>query len=635
MPGGRTYRTVVTVGDIDIYQVSASPSRVLTARLGSLAVQNVAPFRTWQNVDGATGWLELNNELNRPYLNIARLATDPDLYVGDWSANGGTPGTPSDITGDGTIDFPYTTIARALQDIGLSNEATKTILLAPGTFDLPGTIFGMNWVTVQGFESIAATATQSGAAVQADEEALILNVTGLLGGVDAHRGTLIDWTSGPASGDRGWIRKNGAEAAGITNVTVTQNDATTLNVPVAGNSFDLISLDSTVRLPEFFTVFMASVQANLKSVLVSETGAGFVLFTAATDKIGLTDCRLDIGRVQSGRHGGVELFNSYLAATGNPNRGVFSIRRGGDAQIIRGSVIDCDLRAVVDANRFVELDNLATLSYDGNCVFQGLSTSGIQCDGAFIGAQDAMDSHFVWSFDDCDGPAVKINSKGLGLSGGYQLPNLHGEVASTYAIEAEACGCVRAGGPGAGTNAIRTLSGGGPLNNVSADGGATAVAQSSDTTLIVNMTPAFTGFLTSAGDITMFFGGDYGGNFNDYRGRSVGSSGTQRFNWAVPDNFSALVSVELVGAIVGVGNVAGTYTLNSDYGAEGEQNDNHSETDATGSSDFSAAGETKAIDISSVYSVLAAGDYCGLFLDHTGIGTTMQYFFVKLVYTPT
>jgi len=138
MAGGRIYTDITTVGDIDIHHVTSAPNRVLTARLGSLAVQNAAPFRTWQNVDGADGWRELNNILNRPYFNSARIIADTEVYVGDWSSNGGTPGTPNDTTGDGTIDFPYVTIARALQDIGTSNESNKDILLAPGTFDLPG-----------------------------------------------------------------------------------------------------------------------------------------------------------------------------------------------------------------------------------------------------------------------------------------------------------------------------------------------------------------------------------------------------------------------------------------------------------------------------------------------------------------
>lgn len=418
----------------------------------------------------------------RPYNNDPSLGSD--LYVTT---------TGSDSTGDGSIGNPFATIGKAVQLVGQTNEATVRINLGAGTFDLPGLIDGYNWIDILGTESDGDIATQSGAAVQADEEALILDVTGLTTtAVDELTGTLIEWTSGAGSliGRRGWIRHNditGTTGGGITRVTVTQDDPTTLRVPLDTNTFKLVNLDSTVRLTEFFHVFQNSVQCNFRNLVMTDTGGGtLVAFSVNTDKIGVQHVRLNVGRVQVGRGGGWEFNNSYLAATGNSNRGMLSVRRNGDCQILRGSVIDGDLNATVDANRFVEIENGGKLSYDGNCVFRGLNTSGIRSDGAGIASSGDLGSHFSFVFDDCDAGFV-INSRTSGLSGWYQLPNLHGTVASTYAVTAQECACVALG-------STSNITAGSGVNAVSADGGVSNVATFWDSTIITGGSPEGQGF---------------------------------------------------------------------------------------------------------------------------------------------
>ena len=72
----------------------------------------------------------------------------------------------------------------------------------------------------------------------------------------------------------------------------------------------------------------------------------------------------------------------------------------------------------------------------------------------------------------------------------------------------------------------------------------------------------------------------------------------------------------------------------SDYGAEGEANNNHSESDTTTLYDFSAiANGIIEIDLTPVFSVLSAGDAAGLLVDHMGIGGTIYYLGIYLEYT--
>ncbi len=443
----------------------------------------------------------------RPEFSHPSLAST--IYVGDWSSDSG--GVGSDTTGDGTLAEPFATIQKAVQLIGAANPSAVSILLAGGASEaarathlMPGLVSQYNWIDIVGLERDAETATQTGAAVQSDEEALIIDVTGITSGgaiIDDLQGRLIEWTSGPASGDRGWIYRNdvtGTTAPGVTRLSVTQDDVSGLNIPATGNTLKILELTSELQITEFFSVVEGSVQHNLRSLVMADTGTGtFVYFPAGTDKIGCTNVRFEIGRVQVGRNGAIEFFTCYLANLGNANRGMLAVRRGGDCLILRGSVIDGDLRATADANRHLELSNTAKISYDGNSVFLGLNTKGVQMDGADCASQDSITSRHSWTFDDCDAGVV-INSTTTGLSGWYQLPNLHGEVASTYAVTATDCACVRLGA----TSSLRTAGGAGTTNAVSADGGASAVAQAPDTTYMSGGAPAPVGFAFVGSGIT-------------------------------------------------------------------------------------------------------------------------------------
>lgn len=68
-------------------------------------------------------------------------AASQDIYVGDWSAQGGSPGTPSDSNDGLTPNFPVATITKARElraVISRGRNAWSRIQYAAGPFTLPG-----------------------------------------------------------------------------------------------------------------------------------------------------------------------------------------------------------------------------------------------------------------------------------------------------------------------------------------------------------------------------------------------------------------------------------------------------------------------------------------------------------------
>lgn len=117
---------------------------------------------------------------------------------------------------------------------------------------------------------------------------------------------------------------------------------------------------------------------------------------------------------------------------------------------------------------------------------------------------------------------------------------------------------------------------------------------------------------------------------DNYRVRPLGASGNFNFNFPVPDDFGSLISIGLVGVPM-ADVVAGDIDLASDYGAVGESILNTQETDLTSTYNLTAL-DWNLLDLSSVFSALKAGDYCGVNVDHNGIGTTVDYIFARLEY---
>jgi hypothetical protein len=89
MAGGRIYTDIVTVGSIEIYQVSSDPNGVLSARRGSLAVDNSVSPKVWQNTDGATSWQDVSSSTTVLSINSSTILAPGTNYVVLVDASGG------------------------------------------------------------------------------------------------------------------------------------------------------------------------------------------------------------------------------------------------------------------------------------------------------------------------------------------------------------------------------------------------------------------------------------------------------------------------------------------------------------------------------------------------------------------
>ena len=135
-------------------------------------------------------------------------------------------------------------------------------------------------------------------------------------------------------------------------------------------------------------------------------------------------------------------------------------------------------------------------------------------------------------------------------------------------------------------------------------------------------------------NINAYFPVEPNANQGNHRTRIIGATGSFNYEFAVPDDFNALVSLELIiSPRTGAGGSSKDVDLSSSYGTFGDVINVHSETDSTTTYDFGNVGEFKAVSIASVFTSLAAGDICGVNWDNNSVGGTIDTYFIKLVYT--
>jgi hypothetical protein len=141
---------------------------------------------------------------------------------------------------------------------------------------------------------------------------------------------------------------------------------------------------------------------------------------------------------------------------------------------------------------------------------------------------------------------------------------------------------------------------------------------------------------SDSGNKTVFFmATDYANTTGDFRSRRIGATGAHEFTFPIPPDFSSLVSCDAIGIYLGSGGSGKQIDLYSDYGALGEDYNQHDESDIGTLFDFTGkSNKIVDVDISSVLSSIAAGDYVGVHIDHKGIGDSIDYIYIKLVYTP-
>lgn len=413
----------------------------------------------------------------RPTFNDPSLGSD--LYVD-------TAG--DDTTGDGSIGLPYATIGRAYLDIGTMNPATVTINLGAGTFDMPGTTTESNWITILGTESVAQSRSVTSVDTLSDADGIALTIDGGPFADDVLRGQLIKWTSGPASGDYGWIYRNTGNQ-----IFVTNEDPDTL--PVLGtDSIDFIDLDTNLQYVET-PVMQNSVQFNIQKVnMMDDAANGRVLFVLTTDKIEWRYCNWTMARPQVGGFGRAHFWCNYIGTKGATNRGVFAARNDSYTLLERGTVIDCGLNTDAANKRFVQFSAGASVAYKGQLVIRQIDdTKGIQCDGTNWLAADGIGAHDTLRFED-EGIATSciagfvFNTTGEGIGGAVQLPNLHGAVTSDYVITAK-------GGPTIVLGLFSSVSTATVDKAVSASNGFSATAFGQFGTIIIGGDPFTSGFV--------------------------------------------------------------------------------------------------------------------------------------------
>jgi hypothetical protein len=126
-------------------------------------------------------------------------------------------------------------------------------------------------------------------------------------------------------------------------------------------------------------------------------------------------------------------------------------------------------------------------------------------------------------------------------------------------------------------------------------------------------------------------GAEYNANFGNFRVRSIAGTGAFRFTFNVPLDFVSLVSIEAIGIPAFTGD-AKNIDLASDYGAIGETYNTHSESDTISTYSGFVTNKVYALNLASVFTALAAGDYCGVLIDHVTIGGSINYLGILLKY---
>lgn len=123
-------------------------------------------------------------------------------------------------------------------------------------------------------------------------------------------------------------------------------------------------------------------------------------------------------------------------------------------------------------------------------------------------------------------------------------------------------------------------------------------------------------------------------NLGNHRVRSISGTGANNFEFFVPNDFSSLVSLDLIcSPAVGAAGPNKNIDLTSDYGTLTEIINIHTESDTTTLYDFTGLTNTfTTLDISTVFSNIAANDYCGINVDHNSIGGAINYYFIKITY---
>lgn len=130
------------------------------------------------------------------------------------------------------------------------------------------------------------------------------------------------------------------------------------------------------------------------------------------------------------------------------------------------------------------------------------------------------------------------------------------------------------------------------------------------------------------------FEADRPNNDGRYRTRQIAGTGGQRMSFFVPPDFRKLVALRLIAMISsGAAGSAKSIWFDTAYGSAGESKTQHEESDHSSTFDFTGFGDKHtSIDIAHVFGALAAGDRCGILIDHKGLGGAIDYLGIEMEY---
>ena len=422
-----------------------------------------------------------------------------NLYVNNLLGDDDNLDGTSPTIGVGAVG-PFATIARAIREVPVYAAISRTIHVA-GTgvnYVLPPVLEDLNKVTISGSTSVASSHVISSINASSRANGLDLTIgSGMT--VGAYRGKLIDFTSGPMGARYGWIYSNNA-----TNIQVSQDTpgSQSYKLPAVSNTFDILDLDTTINLTEQ-TVITDCTQCTIENIHF--TGTGFIN-TISTDQIVFRRCLLEYQRHQVGGFGRSLLLCCYVATTGDVQHGLLGVLNQAHIFINRGTVVDGMNAATHDHVRSV---SQASWETDSEVVWKEVGE--IQWRGTHVMARNqvAAGDH-TWRFIDTVG--IVGNDDNEAYWGAWDLPVCYGNVTSDYFLQGTR-GCQGRIASGSGVATATTI------NAVSADDGATAVADAPDYTYFQGGDPA--GIGNAQGPSSIEGVSNYGGNIDFVEADSI------------------------------------------------------------------------------------------------------------------
>ena len=130
-----------------------------------------------------------------------------------------------------------------------------------------------------------------------------------------------------------------------------------------------------------------------------------------------------------------------------------------------------------------------------------------------------------------------------------------------------------------------------------------------------------------------FFAAEYDATHLTYRVQNIAASGSWPFTFRIPPDFRVVNDVRIVFIPqTGAGGSGKNIDLESNYGTPGNPASQFNETDAVSTYDLGTVGNLETYTLMSVLNNLAAGQFCGVEVQHNAIGGTVSYLGVCVSY---